>query len=242
MADPSTAPPPAKPYKSTLLPLLLSNSVLTFGTYTLKSGRISPYFFTSSLLHNAAQVSAVSSAYATILSQPPFSSPGTGAPTFDVLFGPAYKGIPLCAGVMAELAHTGGEKMAGVSYSFNRKEVKDHGEGGGIVGCPLKGRRVVIIDDVITSGKAMREAVNIIKSEGGQVVGVVLLLDRQEKVSDTEAKSAVGVARADLGVPVQAVVELADLIEVFEKGGMKGVGPEEVRKLKEYRDKYGSIE
>ncbi|KAL2217885.1 uridine 5' monophosphate synthase/orotate phosphoribosyltransferase [Thermoascus aurantiacus ATCC 26904] len=245
----ATIPPPAadKDYKATLLPLLVSNNVLSFGSYILKSGRESPYFFTSSLLHTAPLLRATASAYASVLSAPPFvttAADGTTKPNFDILFGPAYKGIPLCAAVVNELAVRDSLSPSpqgiwdNVSYSFNRKEAKDHGEGGGIVGAPLKGKRVVIIDDVITAGTALREAVGIIQKEGGTVAGVVVLLDREERVSDEEPKSAVGVAQRDLGesVPVRAVIGLSDLIE---KLGDK-ISEDDLRRLKEYRARYGA--
>ncbi|KAL4931254.1 orotate phosphoribosyltransferase [Aspergillus undulatus] len=226
--------------KATLLPLLISNNVLSFGTYTLKSGRESPYFFTSSLLHTAPLLRATSAAYASVLSAPPFvatSADGTTTPNFDIIFGPAYKGIPICAAVTNELAHGQGS-WDNVSYSFNRKEAKDHGEGGNIVGAPLKGKRVVIVDDVITAGTALREAVGIIEKEGGIVSGVVVLLDREERVSESETKSAVGCAQRDLGekVPVRAVIGLSDLIEKL--GGE--IGEQEVQRLKDYRARYGA--
>ncbi|KAL4871792.1 hypothetical protein BDV12DRAFT_11958 [Aspergillus spectabilis] len=234
-------------YKASLLPLLISNKVLSFGTYTLKSGRESPYFFTSSLLHTAPLLRATSAAYASVLSAPPFvttAADGTTTPNFDIIFGPAYKGIPICAAVVNELAvrDTLAAKPEGtwdnVSYSFNRKEAKDHGEGGNIVGAPLKGKRVVIVDDVITAGTALREAVGIIEKEGGIVSGVVVLLDREERVSENESKSAVGVAQRDLGekVPVRAVIGLHDLIEKL--GGE--IGETEVQRLKDYRARYGA--
>lgn len=237
-----SAPQPSKPYLSTILPLFLESDILSFGTFTLKSGRQSPYFFTSTKLHTSQQLNAVSSAIAHLLSQPPFVDLSTTSPTFDVLFGPAYKGIPLAAAVTTKLVDILPEQMAHISYTFNRKEVKAHGEGGRVVGAPMRGKRVVIIDDVMTSGKAMRESVEIIKDEGGTVAGVVVLLDRQERVSDQEKRSAVGQARDDLQVPVQAVVELADMIEVLEGGGVSGIGEEEVKRLKEYREKHGSID
>ncbi|KAL2834459.1 phosphoribosyltransferase-like protein [Aspergillus cavernicola] len=234
-------------YKETLLPLLISNKVLSFGAYTLKSGRESPYFFTSSLLHTAPLLRASSAAYASVLSTPPFvtaAADGTPTPNFDIIFGPAYKGIPICAAVVNELAVR--DSLAAspkgtwdnVSYSFNRKEAKDHGEGGNIVGAPLKGKKVVIVDDVITAGTALREAVAIIEKEGGIVSGVVILLDREERVSETETKSAVGVAQRDLGekVPIRAVIGLHDLIE---KLGSE-IGESEVQRLKDYRARYGA--
>ncbi|KAJ5172720.1 hypothetical protein N7492_005313 [Penicillium capsulatum] len=240
----ATIPPPSanQDYKSTLLPLLISNNVLSFGTYVLKSGRESPYFFTSSLLHTAPLLRATSAAYASVLSAEPFvttAADGTTKPTFDIIFGPAYKGIPICAAVTNELAVR--DSLSGlskgtwdnVSYSFNRKEAKAHGEGGNIVGAPLKGKRVVIVDDVITAGTALREAVG-----GGIVAGVVVLLDREERVSDSESKSAIGVAQRDLGdsIPIRSVIGLHDLIE--QLGGE--IGGDEIQRLKDYRARYGA--
>lgn len=246
----ATVPAGDEDYKSTLLPLLLETSVLSFGDRKLKSGRISPYFFNSSLLHTAPLLRSLASAYTSVLSSPPYSLPsstecdGTSAdgafkPTFDILFGPAYKGIPLCAAVVTELAHQGGH-FDTVSYSFNRKEAKDHGEGGIIVGAPLKGKRVVVIDDVMTAGTALREAVSIIKQQGGTVVGVVLLLTRQERVSDEEPRSAMQVAEDELGIPVRAVLKFEDIVEAIETGKIKGAGEEQLKELRIYREKYGS--
>ncbi|KAJ5925197.1 orotate phosphoribosyltransferase [Penicillium verhagenii] len=234
-------------YKSTLLPLLINNNVLSFGTYVLKSGRESPYFFTSSLMHTAPLLRASSAAYASVLSSEPFVSiqaDGTPKPNFDIIFGPAYKGIPICAAVTNELAVQ--DAIAAepkgtwdnVSYSFNRKEAKSHGEGGNIVGASLKGKRIVIVDDVITAGTALREAVGIIEKEGGIVAGVVVLLDREERVSDTESKSAIGVAQRDLGgnIPIRAVIGLHDIIEQLSDK----IGASDIERLKEYRARYGA--
>lgn len=234
-------------YKSTLLPLLIDNSVLSFGTYTLKSGRESPYFFTSSLMHTAPLLRASSAAYASVLSAEPFvttAADGTTKPNFDIIFGPAYKGIPICAAVTNELAVR--DSLAAlpngtwdnVSYSFNRKEAKSHGEGGNIVGAPLKGKRIVIVDDVITAGTALREAVGIIEKEGGIVAGVVVLLDREERVSDTESKSAIGCAQRDLGgnIPIRAVIGLHDIIEQLSDK----ISAEDIQRLKDYRARYGA--
>jgi orotate phosphoribosyltransferase len=232
-------------YKSTLLPLLISNKVLSFGTYVLKSGRESPYFFTSSLMHTAPLVRASSAAYASVLSSEPFVSTdanGTTTPNFDIIFGPAYKGIPLCAAVLNELAVrdslSGSSTWDNVSYSFNRKEAKAHGEGGNIVGASLKGKRVVIVDDVITAGTAIREAVGIIEKEGGIVSGIVVMLDREERVSDSEPKSAIGCAERDLGgnIPIRSVLGLHDLIEKL--GDSIGAG--EIQRLEDYRSRYGA--
>lgn len=237
-------------YKSTLLPLLLQTSVLSFGSRKLKSGRISPYFFNSSLLHTAPLLRSLASACTSVLSAPPYSLPsgtetdgssadGAFKPTFDILFGPAYKGIPLCAAVVTELAHRGGH-FDTVSYSFNRKEAKDHGEGGTIVGAPLRGKRVVVIDDVMTAGTALREAVSIIKEQGGSIVGVILLLTRQERVSDEEPRSAMQVAEDELKVPVRAVLAFEDIVEAIAAGKIEGAGQEQLEELKTYRERYGS--
>ncbi|KAK2759495.1 orotate phosphoribosyltransferase [Arachnomyces sp. PD_36] len=238
---------PDQNYKSTLIPLLLDKNVLSFGSYVLKSGRESPYFFTSSLLHTAPLLHATAAAYARVLSAPPFVTIEAGQkpkPYFDVIFGPAYKGVPICAAALNELCvqDTYSANPQGtwdeVSYSFNRKEAKKHGEGGSIVGAPLKGKRVVIVDDVITAGTAIREALQIIEQEGGIIAGVVVLLDREERVSDAEPKSAVGTVQRDLGdkIPVRAVVGLSDLIETL---GDK-LGSEKIQKLKEYKERYGA--
>ena len=237
-------------YKADLLPLLVKTSALTFGTYTLKSGRISPYFFNSSQLYTASLLGALARAYTSVLAAPPFSLPlgteeagaeadGQFAPHFDVVFGPAYKGIPLCAVVTRELEALG-KNFEGVAYSFNRKEAKDHGEGGTIVGAPLKGKRVVVLDDVMTAGTALREAISIIQSQGGIVVGVVLLLTRQERVSDAEPRSAMKVAEDELNVPVHAVLKFEDLIAAVGAGQLAGAGQDQLDQMKVYRDKYGS--
>lgn len=223
--------------KTALFPLLLKAAALTFGSYTLKSGRVSPYFFTSSLLHTSALLGAVARAYASVLISSPFAQ--NGEPTYDILFGPAYKGIPLSAIVTRELEHAG-DAFGGVSYSFNRKEAKDHGEGGTIVGAPLEGRRVVIIDDVMTAGTALREAVSIIQAQGGKVVGVVLLLTRQERVSEEEPRSAMKVAEDELGVPVRAVLTFGDIMDAVNRGEIEGAGAEQLEQMKVYREKYGS--
>lgn len=237
-------------YKDTLLPLLLKASALSFGTYTLKSGRVSPYFFTSTLLHTSSLLGALARGFAAVLTSPPFSLPlgteeagadadGSFSPHFDIIFGPAYKGIPLAAIVARELEFSG-KNFENISYSFNRKEAKDHGEGGTIVGAPLKGKRIIILDDVMTAGTAMREAVSIIQAQGGTVVGVVLLLTRQERVSDTEPRSAMKVAEDELGVPVRAVLKFEDVLEAIQAGKIDGAGPEQLEQMRVYREKYGS--
>ena len=141
---------------------------------------------------------------------------------------------------MARELEFAGKNFEGVSYAFNRKEAKDHGEGGIVVGAPLKGKRVVIIDDVMTAGTALREAVSIIQAQDGIVVGVILLLTRQERVSDTEPRSAMKVAEDELGVPVEAVLRFEDLLEAIEAGKIEGAGSEQLEQMRVYREKYGS--
>ena len=231
-------------YKSTLLPLLIRANCLSFGSFTLKSGRISPYFFTSSHLHTASLSRAVADAYADVLCRPPFSL--EDVPQFDVLFGPAYKGIPLVAAIATSSQFTSPSPSTTheISWSFNRKESKSHGEGGIIVGCPLAHKQVVIIDDVLTAGTALREAVSIIRPQGGTVVGVVLLLDRQERVSEVESRSAMRVAQDELGVPVASVLRFEDILGCVERGEIgegQGVGERERRELGEYRERYGVV-
>jgi orotate phosphoribosyltransferase len=238
-------------YKTHFLPLLLKANALSFGKFTLKSGRQSPYFFNSGKLSSRALTKALGQSFAAVLSEPPFSLPfgtedtedgaeadGLMRPIFDVLFGPAYKGIPMAGIVVSHLPETG--HFDDVNYSFNRKEAKDHGEGGSIGGGPLKGKKVCIIDDVLTAGTALREAVSIIKAQGGEVVGVVLLLTRQERVSDSEPRSAAKVAEDELGVPVRAVLTFQDLIEAIQQGKIEGVGEKELGEMKNYREMYGS--
>ena len=187
-----------------------------------------------------------------MLTEPPFSLPsgtdsesnpadadGTFKPVFDVVFGPAYKGIPLAANIVSSrpFEHP---NFDGVSWSFNRKEAKDHGEGGTIVGAPLKDKRVVIVDDVMTAGTAVREAVSIIKAQGGSVAGVVLLLTRQERVSDSEPRSAMKVAEDELKGPVEAVLKFEDLIDTVQAGKLPGAGADQLEQMKMYREKYSS--
>ena len=238
----SSAPIPD--YKKDLLSLCLSSSILTFGTFTLKSGRQSPYFFNCGLFSTSRLARAISKAYARTLFEHSKSDPSF---EFDVLFGPAYKGIPIAASTCCALGDVDEDKYAKVGYSFNRKEAKDHGEGGLLVGESLKGKRVVIIDDVMTAGTAIREAVSIINGQGGKLVGIVVALDRQEKStsqSEKEGKgddggarpSTVAQVREETGVPVLAVLTLADLIE-----GVKGIATEEnVKAMEGYRQRYGA--
>lgn len=230
--DLGSIPSPELPtYKSTFLQSCLSASVLTFGTYKLKSGRQSPYFFNAGLFHTASLVRSISTAYAHTLLAYVKENPDF---KFDILFGPAYKGIPLATATVDKLAELDEERFGEVSYSFNRKELKDHGEGGVIVGAPLHNKRVVIIDDVITAGTAMREAIEIIRAQGGTLVGVIVALDRKERMNDESNRSAIGEVRKEFGVPVLSIIDPDDLL------GVLGGHEEDMERLKEYKRRYGA--
>lgn len=224
-------------FKQKFLNDCVSAGALKFGTFTLKSKRISPYFFNAGLFHRADLLKSISSAYAHTL-----KDHGESDPSFqwDVLFGPAYKGIPLAAASIDKLADLDIEKYGKKSYSFNRKEAKDHGEGGNIVGASLKGQKVVIVDDVITAGTAIREAIEIIKKEGGELVGIIVACDRQEKrptATDDDGKpgpSAIGEVRKQYGIPVLAILTLDDISEYLRSLGSE----DDLKRMDEYRAKY----
>lgn len=230
--DPSSSPLPGLPtYKSAFLQSCLSASVLTFGSYKLKSGRQSPYFFNAGLFHSAPLVRSISTAYAHTLLAHVTKNPDF---EFDILFGPAYKGIPLATATVDKLAELDEGRFGKVSYSFNRKELKDHGEGGVIVGAPLRNKKVVIIDDVITAGTAMREAIDIIRAQGGMLVGVIVALDRKERMNDESSRSAIGEVREEFGVPVLSIIDQDDLF-----GVLRG-HEEDMERLREYKRRYGA--
>jgi orotate phosphoribosyltransferase len=214
--------PVTQAYQSEFIDLCVRLGVLRFGSFTLKSGRESPYFFNAGLLNTGAAIAAAGRAYAAALAASDLE--------FDMLFGPAYKGIPLVAITAAALAE---RHARNVSFAFNRKEVKDHGEGGKIVGGPLKGR-VLIVDDVITAGTAIRESIDIIQGAGAAPAGVLLALDRQERASDSDL-SAVQEVRSQYKIPVISVVNLADLMQHVSRSGQAG----ELSSMRLYRERYG---
>jgi orotate phosphoribosyltransferase len=224
-------------YKEDFLKTCVSAGALKFGTFTLKSKRVSPYFFNAGLFHRADLLRSISSAYAHTL-----KSHGESDPAFqwDVLFGPAYKGIPLAAASVDKLADLDLETYGKKSYSFNRKEAKTHGEGGNIVGASLKGQKIVIVDDVITAGTAIREAIEIIKAEGGELVGIIVAFDRLEKTPSatdddgTARPSAIGEVRKQYGIPVLAILTLDDVVEYLRSLGSE----DDLKRLDEYREKY----
>jgi orotate phosphoribosyltransferase len=187
----------------TFLAFAAQAGVLRFGEFKTKAGRLSPYFFNAGLFDDGAKMEALSAAYAERL------LPHVGS--FDLVFGPAYKGITLAAALAMQLARRGHNKP----YAYNRKEAKDHGEGGVLVGAPLKDRRVLIIDDVISAGTSVRESIAMIRAAGGTPVAVAIALDRQEKgVADGQdlAESAVQQVQREQGLAVHAIATLADLL------------------------------
>jgi orotate phosphoribosyltransferase len=180
------------------LDLALAKNALRFGKFTLKSGRISPYFFNAGLFDSGAALDTLGRAYAQTL-----VAAGIG---FDMLFGPAYKGIALATAVAVALAR---EHARDVPLAFNRKEAKDHGEGGALIGAPLQGR-VLIVDDVISAGTATRESIALIHAAGATPIGVLIALDRQERGRGT--KSAAQEITAEFGIPVLAIARLEELL------------------------------
>jgi len=209
-------------YQSDFIDLCVRLGVLRFGSFTLKSGRESPYFFNAGMFNTGAAIGAVGRAYAAAIMASDLK--------FDMLFGPAYKGVPLATITAAALAELGGRNLP---FAFNRKEAKDHGEGGNIVGGPLSGE-VLIIDDVITAGTAIRESIDIIRAAGARPAGVLLALDRQERGPQSRL-SAVQEVRDQYGIPVIAVVNLADLMHHISLQGSK----DDLARMQAYRERYG---
>ncbi|KAK4048567.1 orotate phosphoribosyltransferase [Microbotryomycetes sp. JL201] len=222
------------PYAAALIELSLKSEqpILRFGSFTLKSGRQSPYFFNFGLFNTGALLHSLSVAFAdAIVAAYPAIGQRANAQsdTPQVLFGPAYKGIPLVASIATELARRGRD----VGFAYNRKEAKAHGEGGSIVGASLNGQRVLIVDDVITAGTAIREAHKIVKAEGGLVAGIVEALDRQERGSGQA--STVQEVEQELKVSVISVVKLRDIVDWLRQQGRQ----QELADMEEYRLRYG---
>jgi orotate phosphoribosyltransferase len=209
-------------YKKEFLDFAISAGVLRFGEFTLKSGRVSPYFFNAGLFSGGRQLARLGRFYAQAIVSSDLQ--------FDMLFGPAYKGIPLVAATGIALADHHG---IDVPWCFNRKETKDHGEGGNLVGAALRGR-VLIIDDVITAGTAIREAISIVSTGDANAVGVVIALDRQERGQD--ARSAVQEVEQDLHLQVASIVTLEELLEFLKTGSAYQTQHSAVA---QYRARYG---
>ena len=208
-------------YKSAFLALALKHGVLRFGEFKLKSGRISPYFFNLGLISTGAALRDLGRAYAQALA--------ASGVAFDMLFGPAYKGIPLAAAVAIAFAEQGRD----LPYAYNRKEAKDHGEGGLIIGAKPQGR-VVIVDDVLTAGTAMRESVKLLRDAGANPVAAVIALDRQEQ--GAHGASAVAEMEREQGLKVVALVNVREMLEFLERERLPAATVESVRK---YQAQYG---
>lgn len=211
-------------YKKEFIDLALELEVLRFGEFTLKSGRVSPYFFNAGLFNTGYAAARLGRYYAAAIAD--------AGVKFDMLFGPAYKGIPLAALAAASLAE---HQNIDVPFAYNRKESKAHGEGGNIVGGPLTGG-VLIVDDVITAGTAVREAYQLISAAGAEVAGLVISLDRQERGQGS--LSAVQELRQSLGIPVIAIISLADLIDTLEESTEYN---QYLQPVMDYRRQYGVI-
>jgi orotate phosphoribosyltransferase len=209
-------------YKREFIEFAIENQVLRFGQFTLKSGRISPYFFNAGLFNTGEHLTRLSRFYAAAIQD--------SCIEFDTLFGPAYKGIPLAATTVIALYD---RHQRNVPYCFNRKEAKDHGEGGNIVGAPLSGR-ILIIDDVITAGTAIGEAMEIIAAAGATAAGVVIALDRQEKGKGE--LSAIQEVEQNFGLKVASIITLSDLMDYIKGDTAMG---EHLEAIRAYRDQYG---
>ncbi|MGR5319956.1 orotate phosphoribosyltransferase [Vibrio sp. PNB22_3_1] len=211
-----------KAYQREFIEFALEKQVLKFGEFTLKSGRKSPYFFNAGLFNTGRDLARLGRFYAAALADSGIE--------FDVLFGPAYKGIPIATTTAVALAD---HHDIDTPYCFNRKEAKDHGEGGNLVGSVLEGR-IMLVDDVITAGTAIRESMEIIQANGADLAGVLVAIDRQEKGKG--ALSAIQEVERDFGCAVISIVSLSDLITYLEE---KGDATEHLDAVKAYRAEYG---
>ena len=208
-------------FKQDFIRFAIDSKVLCFGEFKTKAGRLSPYFFNTGLFNDGASLAALGQFYAKAIM--------AAGLEFDLLFGPAYKGIPLVAAVAIALAEHG----RNLPFAFNRKEAKDHGEGGLIVGAPLQGR-VLIVDDVISAGTSVRESVALIQAGGGTPCGVLIALDRQERGSGE--LSAVQEVAQDYGLPVTGIATLADIIGYLQN---RPEMAENLHAVSRYKQQYG---
>ncbi|MGM8850592.1 orotate phosphoribosyltransferase [Salinicola halophyticus] len=224
-----------QPYQQEFIEFAIAEGVLRFGEFTLKSGRVSPYFFNAGLFRSGRALARLGRFYASAI-----ADSGIAA---DVLFGPAYKGIPLAASTAVALAD---HHQRDMPFAFNRKEAKTHGEGGNIVGAELRGD-ILIIDDVITAGTAIREVMQIIRDAGAQAAGVVIALDRQERGQDADGlkpHSAIQEVEATYNMPVVSIVNLDQLLAYLEtrqpRSGEDGASlVQHAEAIRAYRDRYG---
>ncbi len=208
----------------------LEHQVLKFGEFTVKSGRISPYFFNAGLFHSGRSVGRLADFYAQALI--------ASGVSFDMLYGPAYKGIPLAAATAISLSKAAIADRD-IPFAFNRKEVKAHGEGGQLIGAPLQGR-VIIIDDVITAGTSVRESIAMIRAQGAEPAGVLIALDRMEVAGSKDAPashSAVEAVEQQYGIPVISIASLDDIMQLLEQDATLAAHQEAVAS---YRLRYGT--
>ena len=208
-------------YQNDFVDFMLEIGALKFGEFTLKSGRVSPYFFNAGQFNHGNHLSQLGQFYAQAIE--------ASGIKFDVLFGPAYKGIPLVAATAIALNDSFNRS---VPYSFNRKEAKDHGEGGSIVGHPLEGD-ILIIDDVITAGTAIKEAKDIINANGAKTKGVVVALDRQEKGKGE--LSAIQEVEQNFGIAVVSIINLSHIVDYLKANNDKNI----ISRIESYRSQYG---
>jgi orotate phosphoribosyltransferase len=211
-------------FQRDFIDLTLSHEVLRFGQFQLKSGRESPYFFNLGRISSGAALARLARAYAQALMQPDM-------PAFDLLFGPAYKGIPLVTAVALALAEAGRD----CPFAYNRKEAKAHGEGGTLVGAEVRGRRVVIVDDVLTAGTALRDAIGALREAGAEPVAALIALDRQEQ-GPVAGRSAVQALAAESGLAVRALVGLDEVVQYLEQ---TGVAAEHLPAIRAYQARHG---
>lgn len=208
-------------YQYDFIKFAISRDVLRFGEFTLKSGRTSPYFFNAGLFNTGDDLLQLSKAYAAALKRSGLN--------YDIIFGPAYKGIPLATATAMALAAEGDNRP----YAFNRKEKKDHGEGGNIVGAPLAGK-VLVIDDVITAGTAIRESIDLIKNAGAEPAGVLVALDRQERGNGK--LSAIQEVEAEFTIPVISIIRLEQVLDYLRS---YADFDKHARSVAQYRDTFG---
>ncbi|MCR6495322.1 orotate phosphoribosyltransferase [Thermomonas sp. S9] len=213
-------------HRARFLQLALNAEALRFGEFTLKSGRTSPYFFNAGRFDSGAALAGLAACYADAVE--------AAGLDFDLVFGPAYKGIPLATALACEYARRGRD----LPLAFNRKEAKTHGEGGRLIGAKLAGRRALIVDDVITAGTAIREALAIIRDAGGVPAGIVIALDRQERVREDTSVSAAQAVADEQGIPVIAVATLSDLLAF---AGERAALAAHRDALLAYRARYGVV-
>lgn len=214
-------------YQYEFIQLALQHNVLSFGDFTLKSGRKSPYFFNTGLFYQSSALQKLGEFYAQAILNASLS--------FDVLFGPAYKGIPLATSTGIALANRG----SSYPVAFNRKEAKDHGEGGNLIGAPLKSHKVLILDDVITAGTAFYESKRLIESQEATLAGIVIALDRQEKGPRGELSTLQTIQQTE-NIPVISLITFEDLIDYLRENSTN-LSSEILKNMLGYRELYGAI-